>query len=180
MNENTGSLCPSCGFDNIPGTDACEQCMTSLTQEDIPPEEARDAIEKSLMNDTVADLQPARPITIAAGESLEEAVAAMREAQVGCLLVTSADGALTGIITERDLLTRVAGRIEDLSAHAVGDFMTPRPETLEEHRTLGYALHRMMVGDLRHLPLVDEAGVPVGIISSRDIVGRIAVLVGAV
>jgi CBS domain-containing protein len=177
MSEST---CPSCGFDNIPGADTCEQCMTSLTHEDIPPEEARDAVEKSLLGDTVAELRRARPVTIGTGESLKKVVATMRDARVGCLLVTATDGALVGIITERDLLTKVAGRIEDLSAHAVSEFMTAQPETLEEHRSLGYALHRMMVGDLRHLPLVDEAGVPVGIISSRDIVGRIAELLGAV
>ena len=173
-------ICPSCGFDNLPGADTCEQCMTSLTHEDIPPDEARDSVERSLLGDTVAELRPATPVTIGTDESLEKAVATMRDALVGCLLVTGTDGTLVGIITERDLLEKVAGRIDDLSAHAVSDFMTARPETLEEHRSLGYALHRMMVGDLRHLPLVDETGVPVGVISSRDIVGRIAELLGAV
>jgi CBS domain-containing protein len=56
--------------------------------------------------------------------------------------------------------------------------MTPKPETIEPERPLAYALQRMTVGDLRHLPLVDEENRSVGVISSRDIINHLAAVVG--
>jgi CBS domain-containing protein len=171
-------ICPSCGHDNIPGADACAACLTSLTLEDIPPDEARNLIERSLMHDAVADLHPATPVIVQRNARLDEAVATMRAQRLGCVLVAGEDGTLVGILTERDLLNKVALELEDLARTTVAEFMTPEPETIEPDRPLAYALHRMMVGDLRHLPLVDSAGRAVGIISSRDVLQRIAALIG--
>jgi CBS domain-containing protein len=173
-------ICPSCGYDNIAGADACSACLNSLTLEDIPPDEARNRVERSLMEDRVADLHPAAPVSVREGARLDEAVATMRAERLGCVLVTDASDKLVGILTERDLLNKVAIEVEDLSRAVVSDFMTPRPETIEPNRPLAYALQRMMVGDLRHLPLVDPNGCAVGIISSRDVVRRIAALVGVI
>jgi CBS domain-containing protein len=171
--------CPSCGHDNVPGADACAACLTSLTHEDIPPEEARNRVEHSLMEDRVADLRPAAPISVGESTCLDEAVKNMRAKRIGCLLVTDTVGKLVGILTERDLLNKVAAEMEDFSRAVVADFMTRNPETIEPERPLGYALQRMLVGDLRHLPLVDRDGKSVGIISSRDVVRHVAALVGA-
>jgi CBS domain-containing protein len=172
-------ICPSCGCDNIPGADACAVCLTSLASEDIPPDEARNLIEHSLMHDRVGDLHPAAPVTVAHTARLDEAVATFRLQRLGCVLVADATGRLAGILTERDLLNKVAVEIEDLSRAVVADFMTSDPETIEADRPLAHALNRMMVGDLRHLPLVDSDGRAVGIISSRDVLHRIAALIGA-
>jgi len=172
--------CPSCGYDNIDGIDECASCSTSLTREDIPPDEARNRVERSLMNDRVDDLHPAVPVSVPLSASLEDAVTTMRRGRIGCLLVTDASLKLVGVLTERDLLNKAAIEVTDLAAARVADFMTPDPEVIEPDRPLGYALQRMMVGDLRHLPLVDPDGHSVGIISSRDIVRHIASLIGAV
>lgn len=171
-------ICPSCGFDNIPGSDECAECMTSLMHEDIPPEDARDVIEKALMEGTVADLAPAEPISIEQGAGLDQAVERMRSASIGCLLVTDADGHLSGILTEYDLLHRIALEVPDLSKARVAEFMTPSPETIEPDRPLAHALHRMTVSDLRHLPLVDADGHCVGVFSARDVIHHLAGLVG--
>jgi CBS domain-containing protein len=179
MNQSKEMICPSCGHDNIPGSDECTDCFTSLTHEDIPPEEARDRVERSLLEDCTADLNPAEPISTPVDSTLEAAIEQMRSARVGCLLITDAAGRLAGILTERDLLNKIALEGVDLSSTQVGTVMTPDPETIESDRPLAYAVHLMTVGDLRHLPLVDDDGRAVGIISSRDIVDRIAALVGA-
>jgi CBS domain-containing protein len=49
--------------------------------------------------------------------------------------------------------------------------MTPDPEVARESQLIASALQRMMVGDLRHLPIVDEQGRPTKILSSRDVIG---------
>jgi CBS domain-containing protein len=95
-------------------------------------------------------------------------------------MVTGADDILEGILTERDLLHKVAGQGFDLDQCAVGDFMTEVPETSRADHPLGYAIQRMIVSDLRYLPVVDETGRAVGIVSSRDIIDYMAMKFRAV
>jgi CBS domain-containing protein len=163
--------CPICAFDNIPGAGACEDCGGSLRQEDLPLDRARSRLARSLNKDHIVEvLDPAKGVTVPESTPLDEAVQMMREQNLDCLLVTDGKGKLSGIFTERDLLNKVAGLEEDLGRLQVAQFMTARPETVREDRVLAYALHRMMVGDYRHLPLTDREHRPVGIISSRDII----------
>ncbi len=164
--------CPCCGYQNLAGADSCENCQTSLSQEDVP--EPLDAIERSLMEEPVACLQPLRPLTVDLDTTLDEAVRFMRNHGIGCVLVTDADGKLAGILTERDLLQKVAGEGSDLTRMRVADCMTAAPETSKPGYPLGCGLQRMIVSDIRYLPLVDDNGRPVGIVSSRDIIAFMA------
>jgi len=170
-------LCPCCAHDNLPGADLCEECQTSLAHEEVTPREARTRIARSLGQDTVGCLRQAEVICVAEDTTLEAAVGTMRAKRIGCLLVTDAQGRLTGIFTERDLLTKVALEVSDLSEHAVRRYMTPDPETMRPDHPLAHAMQRMMVGDFRYLPLVDDEGRPTRITSSGDIIGHIASLV---
>ena len=163
--------CPSCGYQNLPGMDACEQCQTSLTQEDVP--QASTDVERSLMEDPIASLQPVRPLTVDHQASLGDAIQMMRNHGIGCVLVTDG-GRLVGILTERDLLQKVAGQSLDFDQRLVADFMSQAPECNKPDHPLGYALHRMIICDIRYLPLVDKRGRPSGIISSRDIIAYMA------
>ena len=164
--------CPSCGYENLPGADDCENCGNSLTRDDVP--QAGTEVERSLMEDPVECLNPIRPLTVELSTSLTEAIQLMRNHHIGCVLVTGADGSLAGILTERDLLQKVAGHGVDLDQCVVQDFMTEVPETVRADHPLGYAMQRMIVYDLRYLPLVNESGKPTGIASSRDIIEYMA------
>ena len=165
-------ICPNCGYENLPGADQCEQCLSSLTRDDVP--QADSAVERSLMEDPVACLQPIRPLTVETHTSLADALELMRNHRIGCLLVTAKEGSLAGILTERDLLQKVALEAPRLEQCTVEDFMSGAPETSKLDHPLGYALQRMIVSDLRYLPLVDDSGRPHGIVSSRDIIAYIA------
>jgi CBS domain-containing protein len=164
--------CPCCGFENLPGADCCENCQTSLCQEDVP--QPRSAVERSLMEEPVTCLQPLRPLTVELHTNLDVAIRFMRNHGIGCVLVTDAAGKLAGILTERDLLQKVAGQDPDLALLQVNDCMTAAPESSKPGHPLGYALQRMIVSDIRYLPLVDDSGTPVGIVSSRDIIAYMA------
>jgi CBS domain-containing protein len=97
----------------------------------------------------------------------------MKEHRVGCVLV-EAEGRLLGIFTERDILTKLVGTGYDPAKALVDGVMTRNPETLTTEDPIAFALHRMSVGGFRHLPLVDAAGRPVGILSVKDIVDYLA------
>jgi CBS domain-containing protein len=164
--------CPCCGFDNLPGADSCENCQASLCQDDVP--QPAGVIERSLMEEPVTCLQPLRPLTVALHTPVDVAIQLMRNHGIGCLLAINAAGKLTGILTERDLLQKVAGQRSDLSRLQVADCMTAAPEWSKPEHPLGYALQRMIVSDIRYLPLLDDNGKPVGIVSSRDIIAYMA------
>lgn len=169
--------CMSCGYDNPPGVDHCEECHASFTQEDVPLAKIKSAIEHSLSEDKVATLNLVEAISVPETTSLQAATRTMRQQNIGCLLVTNPEGKLCGIFTERDLIYKVAGKIEDLTAQPVSNYMTHDPEVIQRDQLLASALQRMMVGDLRHLPLVDSEGRPEKILSSRDIINYMVNLV---
>src|SRR5437016_10714116 len=100
-------ICPTCGFDNLPGSEECNNCQQDLTQLDRPT--AQDRVERSLMEDPVSALQPRTPITVRPTATIREAMQTMLERDIGSLLVVDSEGKLLGVFSERDLLTKVAG-----------------------------------------------------------------------
>ena len=125
------------------------------------------------MQEQIEALQPDVPLTGARGTSLQQAIQIMRSKRIGGVVVTDDAGKLVGILTERDLLQKVAGQNLELSQFMVEDFMSPAPESSKAEHPLAYALHRMIISDIRYLPIVDENDRPEGIISSRDVIAYI-------
>ena len=74
------------------------------------------------------------------------------------------------ICTERDLCYKVlaAGLPANTPISAV---MTRDPQAVPPDKALGHVLHLMFEGGFRHMPVVDESGVPLGLVSSRDALG---------
>jgi CBS domain-containing protein len=163
-------ICPTCGFDNLPGSEECSRCLQDLTQLDQPI--AQNKVERSLMEDAVSTLRPREPVMVRPGTTVREAIGIMLSRDIGSLLVVDADGKLQGIFSERDLLTKVAGVAEGYADNPVRDYMTPNPETVTSNDTLAFALHKMDCGGYRHLPVVAK-GRPTGVISVRDLVRHI-------
>jgi CBS domain-containing protein len=138
-----------------------------------------DRLRSSLEREPISALQLGPAISVSEDASLKEAVENLQRHHIGCVLVSGADGTLKGIFTERDLLNRVAGRKLDWSECRVSDFMTRDPETLRRDDRIVWALNLMHMGGYRHVPLVDEANRPVGVVSVKDIVELIVELMPA-
>jgi CBS domain-containing protein len=145
-----------------------------LTQLDRPS--AQNRIERSLMEDPVERLLPKKPITVAPSTSVQETIQIMLTRDVGALLVVDAGGKLLGIFSERDLLTRIAGLHSDYAKLPIEKFMTAKPETVTASDTLAFALHKMDVGEYRHMPVIEGDNRPVGMISVRDMLRHITKL----
>lgn len=163
-------ICPTCGWDNVPGSEECQNCQQDLTPLDRP--EARDRVERSLMYDPVSLLQPRPPVTVPLTATVGQALALMLEHNLGAVLVVDEAGKLRGIFSERDLLKKIAGLYESYTDLPIARFMTPDPETVQLHDTLNFALHKMDIGGYRHLPVV-VGDRPVGVISVRDMLRHI-------
>jgi CBS domain-containing protein len=128
----------------------------------------------ALLSDTINTLAPSEPVCLSETTTVHDAVAQMLPARQPGVLIIAPDGRLTGIFTERDLLTRVVGENRDPRTTTLGAVMTRDPEALTAGDRVCYAVNRMSVAGYRTIPLVDDAGRPVGIVTVHDFIKWLA------
>lgn len=122
---------------------------------------------------TVAEIMRSEPIhSVEPGAVLREAARRMHEAGVGSLLIIVGGRRLAGIISERDLV-RAVSEGADPDRARVEEYMSSRPITARPEDSVVSAAHKMLAHGIRHLPVVDETGRVVGIISIRDVLRHI-------
>ena len=134
---------------------------------------ARKALDARSLQGPIQVLPFVPPLCVTRSTSVAEAIRLMQEHHVGCVLVQEADR-LVGIFTERDVLNKVAGKIHNPAQTLVETVMTADPEALPIDAAIAFALNLMSEGGLRHLPLVDAAHRPVGMLSVKHIVRYLA------
>jgi CBS domain-containing protein len=98
-----------------------------------------------------------------------EAALKMNEHQIGALVVIEPRGEVAGIFTERDVLRRVVGERRDPARTRVCDVMTADVLCCAPDTTTEEARYQMQVRRIRHLPVADEDGRLVGLISIGDL-----------
>ncbi len=102
-----------------------------------------------------------------------DAARAMTKANCGSILVLDAHGgALLGILTERDLMTRVIARALDPVHTKVADVMTHHPLCVPPETTVSDAVLLMIERGFRHLPIVSAKSKIMGVFSIRDALPR--------
>ncbi|MHC4548981.1 MAG: CBS domain-containing protein [Planctomycetota bacterium] len=143
-----------------------EQEEEERRYEESAAEEAR-RLDSRILKEPVRVLDPEPAVSVAPDDDLRVVVQRMSERGQGCAVVV-ADDRVVGIFTERDAVVRVLAPGSEVSRLKVKDVMTPDPERLTLEDTLGYALHKMSVNGFRHLPIVDDQGRLVGVISQRE------------
>lgn len=103
--------------------------------------------------------------------TVRTACRAMAEKRIGALLILE-KGRISGIFTERDALNKVLAASLDPDATALAQVMVRDPQTIRADKPLAYALHMMSEGGFRHVPVVDDDGAPLGMVSARDALGQ--------
>jgi CBS domain-containing protein len=104
--------------------------------------------------------------TVEGGKSFEDSLKAMRKDDVGCVIVTEG-GAPVGIITERDVLRRVADDPGSLRL-TMREVMSKPLRSVTSATTVWDAMEAMEGNKIRHLAVVD-GGELVGVLTERDI-----------
>lgn len=99
--------------------------------------------------------------------SLREAAKSMDATQIGSIAVMDREK-LVGIFTERDLLHALADEA-DPDSEMLANWMTPSPDTVQNDIDVQEAADWMMATGHRHLPVIDEAGRLLGIVSIKDV-----------
>ncbi|MCK9519987.1 MAG: CBS domain-containing protein [Dehalococcoidia bacterium] len=157
-------ICPSCGAENIEGTDTCENCLMDLRTADLP--KTKQLASTSDFLEPIGALRLRPVMTTTPDASVESVVATLRTDSSGAVVILENER-IIGIFTERDVLKKVAGYPDRLQ-HPVSEYMTPDPVVLRDEDTMATALNKMGDGGFRHIPYVRE-GKLVGMLTGREV-----------
>jgi CBS domain-containing protein len=155
--------CPTCGFENLLGSDVCDNCGSDLAGHDTP--QSPTTFRGQLLGEHLDALGIAAPETIAVTADVNDAIRQMHDKGIDCVLVTEGDR-LVGIFTDRDAVLKVAGL--DRRARPISTLMTHDPVVLRHDETIAVAINKMAVGGFRHIPIVED-GRPTGVVTARDV-----------
>ncbi len=116
----------------------------------------------------VRDVPPRLLLSVEPQTSVAEVAKRMRQEDADSAAVMSGSR-LLGIITERDLVRAIADGLNPQQAKA-DVIMSADPATVTGDEEVAVVAVKMMRLGIRHLPVVDQQGKPVGLISARDLV----------
>lgn len=119
------------------------------------------------MRDRVEALGLRPPVVVSPEASLRSAAHTLWLEDVGAVVVQEGTRAI-GILSERDLVERVA-REDDLDRMTVREVMTPHLIAARPRDTVHDAAYRMLESGIRHLPVLDDGGNVIGMVSIRDL-----------
>ncbi|MDH5406983.1 MAG: DUF294 nucleotidyltransferase-like domain-containing protein [Gammaproteobacteria bacterium] len=126
-------------------------------------------IDSYVYEHRLADVMTQPPVFVNPKDSLRQATQTMNTHKLGSLLVGTADKPPLGILTERDVLKQVAENQHDLDNTPIEIIMTSPVESMHQDELLYRALGRMDRLNIAHLCVHNDAGLPVGIISQRNL-----------
>jgi CBS domain-containing protein len=122
------------------------------------------------MTDSVRTAMTEDPRSIDQSASVVEAAQLMREQDIGSLPIVD-DGKLVGMITDRDITTRVVAAAADPKTTSVADVSSGDLVSVEPDNDLDEALRLMARHQVRRLPVVED-GRLVGIVAQADVALR--------
>jgi two-component system sensor histidine kinase ChiS len=107
-------------------------------------------------------------LTVSGDLTVKQAAEEMFRLKVGAVIIGTVDN-MAGIFSERDLLNKVVGQGLSVETTLIKEVMTRNLLTVNESENINTALQIMESKGIRHLPVVNDAGVGVGMLGMRDL-----------
>ena len=150
------------------------------------------------MSKTIAEVMTPNPITVKPQTPLAEAIKILAEKRISGLPVVDDDGNLVGVLSETDLMWQESGadmppyfmfldsviylenparyekELHKSLGQTVGEVMSDKPVTIKPNQLLPQAARLLHEKNIRRLPVVDEEGQVIGILTSGDIIRTMA------
>lgn len=108
--------------------------------------------------------------TISASASIHDLVNSLNSHHVGALVVSSDGRKIEGIVSERDVVRAMPGKLDQLIGMHVRDIMTVDVHTCTPDSTIAELMKMMTELRIRHVPVVDASGSLMSIVSIGDVV----------
>lgn len=119
---------------------------------------------------SILDAKGSAVATVAAGTSLADAVAQLRDQRIGALVVSHDGKRIDGILSERDVVSALATHGAGALGRSVESAMSRKVVTCRLDDAVETLMATMTDGRFRHVPVVDDSGELSGIISIGDVV----------
>jgi CBS domain-containing protein len=119
------------------------------------------------MADTVRELLKGDPVTVEADATIQEAAKLMADNDIGNLPIVE-NSEVKGIVTDRDIVVRVIAKGDGPDA-SVREAATTDVETISADTSIDDAIQKMEQSNVRRLPVVEDDGKPVGVITLGDL-----------
>ncbi|MES2298246.1 MAG: CBS domain-containing protein [Pseudomonadota bacterium] len=120
----------------------------------------------------IESISQSQVLSVKTHASTYEAACAMTRARCGSVLVVDDAGAMLGILTERDLMTKIVAARRNPETTPVADIMTHNPHFIGPDTTVSDAVLIMKRHNFRHLPILSPASKILGVFSIRDALPR--------
>jgi CBS domain-containing protein len=120
------------------------------------------------MATTVNEVMTHDPRTISKDDTLADAAKHMKDGDVGAVLVEDG-GKLAGIVTDRDIVVRAVAEGANAGTTQLGEIVSENVETVTPGTSIDDAVTIMRMKAVRRLPVVDDNGRPIGIVSIGDL-----------
>ena len=119
---------------------------------------------------TILKVKGRSVITVRPDATLHDVAQKLAAKRIGAVVVVGDNGDTCGIISERDIMRAIGDRGAAALTAPVAEFMTRNVVTCSEHTAIEELMETMTHGRFRHVPVTDEDGALVGIISMGDVV----------
>ncbi|MCS7129069.1 MAG: CBS domain-containing protein [Candidatus Caldarchaeum sp.] len=115
-----------------------------------------------------SDLMSSPPVVVGEDATIDDVSRVMWDSGVGSVLIVDRENKLVGIITERDILYAASHLMfgKDVKAKSL---MSKNLVTANAEDIVVSVVEKMKDFNIRHIPVVDSEGRPLGVISSRDV-----------
>ena len=124
--------------------------------------------ELNLTTESIDHAKIDPPLSVSPQTSLRDVLLTLKQHGEGSVLITDAEGRLTGIFTERDALGHLSGDCDlDVPIERV---MVQKPDTVKNTDTVAAVIRRMSERKHRRIPVVDDDGRPTGVVKTSGIV----------
>lgn len=132
----------------------------------------REARTEDKQRTTVREVMTPKPTQVDAGAPVTEAARAMRDQDIGVVLVTE-KGQLCGTLTDRDIAVRSVAEGKDPNRMKVGEICSRDVWSVSSTEPLADVIHLMREHSVRRVPVVQDGGTPIGIVSLGDLAMRL-------
>ncbi len=120
------------------------------------------------MPQRVSEVMTPDPVTMSSSTDLRTAAAALRDNEIGDVVVTKGDGTLCGIVTDRDMVVRGLAEGHDPGSATLEEICSHQLITVGPDDSIAAAVKAMEDHAIRRLPVVENGGI-VGIVSIGDL-----------
>ncbi len=129
-------------------------------------------VRATFQTDPISALGLQSPVSIAKTATVGAALAAVQKEGQGYVLVVDADGRPAGIMSEREVVTRIVARAVKYDTNVM-EFVSRIPGTLTSRDTISEAI-KIMKNGIDNIPIVDASGKAVACLRQLDIIRFLA------